>query len=149
MVSCKSSSPNRLHTSDRVQFQKMARHIVGTKHGTIKHYKPPSHPPHHPAKLNLSYNKPRYTPTHHPPIARRRHHEASQLAYPTDDLPPAPLVLTAHPSNRLMRNGGVDALVLLPILNGDDASVREALDVPESSLEQRAHQAGEAGGRTG
>ena len=48
-----------------------------------------------------------------------------------------------------MRNGGVDALVLLPILNGDDASVREALDVPESSLEQRAHQAGEAGGRTG
>ena len=46
-----------------------------------------------------------------------------------------------------MRNGGVDALVLLPILNGDDASVLEALDVPEPGLEQRAHQAGEAGGR--
>lgn len=55
-----------------------------------------------------------------------------------------------------MRNGSIDArrrapstnaLVLLPILNGDDASVLEALDVPEPGLEQRAHQAGEAGGR--
>jgi hypothetical protein len=82
--------------------------------------------------------------THHFPIARRCH--ISQLISPEDYLPPASLVLTPHLSDRLMRNRNIAAslrapntttMVLLPLINSDDVSVLEALDIPEPGLKKR------------